>query len=62
MLANNVTVLKKVGEAPKLGGLCASVFGMAGQPTISALSQVGFDKYLVIQDPDGNVLEVLQQE
>lgn len=62
MQAHNVTILKKTGETPKLGGLCASVFGMAANTIITAMGGLGFDNLLVVQDPDGNVLEVLQQE
>jgi hypothetical protein len=62
MMAHNVTILKKIGERPKLGGLCANAFGMAGSSVVAAMSSIGFQGLLVIQDPDGNVLEVLQQE
>jgi len=62
MEAFKIPILKKIGEAPKLGGACANTFGMAAQPIIAGLSSVGFNGYLVIEDPDGNVLEVLQQQ
>jgi hypothetical protein len=59
MQAHNVTILKKIGEKPKLGGLCASVFGMAKSAELAAMVSVGFKDLLVVQGPDGNVLEIL---
>ena len=32
------------------------------QAVVSAMSGIGFEGLLVVQDPDGNVIEVLEQE
>jgi lactoylglutathione lyase len=67
MDAFGVTILKRVGAAVDQKGEVPLAFGMPGPgpqtaAALAGLADIGFDGYMIIADPDGNVIEVLQQD
>lgn len=65
MDAFNVTILKRVGDAVNEDGEIPLAFGMPGSgpetdAALTGLADFGFDGFMIIADPDGNVIEVLQ--
>ena len=65
MDAFNVTILKRVGDAVNPDGEVPLAFGMPGpgvQTTaaLTGLADFGFDGFMILADPDGNVIEVHQ--
>lgn len=63
-----VPILKKVGEdfKPKDEPAGAKAFGFGGDVqqarlTVRQLTAIGFDQFLIVTDPDGNVVEIQPQ-
>ena len=66
MDAFNVTILKRAGESVDQNGEIPLAFGMPGPgpqtaAALAGLVDFGFDGFMILADPDGNVIEVLQQ-
>jgi lactoylglutathione lyase len=69
MEMHGVKVLKRVGEEMKFPSAGAQAFGFDedhsnprdAELTIEGINQLGFNDFLVIADPEGNVLEVQPQ-
>jgi len=65
MEANNVTIVKRVGASVDLHGVIPLAFGLADpaerDAAIPGVEALGFPAFLVIADPDGNLLEVQEQ-
>jgi hypothetical protein len=63
--ANNVTIVKRVGASVDLNGVIPPAFGVPDPPerdaAIPGIEKLGFLEFLIIADPDGNLLEVQQQ-
>lgn len=62
-----VTILKEVGADPAPKGLIANAFGVgdvsdeAGVEIVTGLEAIGFKFALIVQDPDGNIIEIFEQ-
>lgn len=67
MRQRGVTVLKAVGDLPKPGDASLRAFGLDGlspdvvNPIITGFQRLGFSQSLLVADPDGNMIEVQQQ-
>lgn len=67
MKAFNVTILKEIGEDPSYKGPLANAFGVGdvsqeeGDAIVKGLEFIGFKFGLVVEDPDGNIVEILPQ-
>ncbi|EPE36506.1 Glyoxalase/Bleomycin resistance protein/Dihydroxybiphenyl dioxygenase [Glarea lozoyensis ATCC 20868] len=65
MEAKGVTIVKRVGDAAHAESVIPAAFGFpdkdAFQEASPGLQMLGFDGVLIIADPDGNLLEVMQQ-
>jgi lactoylglutathione lyase len=65
MEAFNVTILKRVGELPAPGSILFPVYGFLDMSlqgvknALEAMAILEFDGLLYVQDPDGNVIEIL---
>ncbi len=65
MEAHNVTIVKRVGDPVDLNGVIPPAFGVpdpaSRDAAIPGVEQLGFLAFLIIADPDGNILEVQEQ-
>jgi lactoylglutathione lyase len=65
MEANNVTIVKRVGASVDLNGVIPPAFGVPDaaerDAAIPGVEKLGFLEFLIITDPDGNLLEVQPQ-
>jgi hypothetical protein len=65
MIKRGVTIVKHVGETPKAPGPVATGFGLTdpaeGGPALERIAHLGFIEFLIIQDMDGNLIEVQEQ-
>jgi hypothetical protein len=65
MEAKGVTIVKRVGDAVDPESVIPAALGFpdndAFQEASPGLQMLGFNGYLIIADPDGNLLEVVQQ-
>lgn len=63
-----VPILKPVGEDPDISGPIANAFGVGdvaeqeAREIIAGLRGIGFQYALVVEDPDGNLVEILPQD
>jgi len=70
MKNHGVEIVKPVGEKVKWGTEGAVAFGFDeahstvkdARAALAGIEQIGFDYFLLIKDPDGNLIEVQQQE
>lgn len=69
MEKHGVPILKKVGSPIKWGSEAAAAFGFnkahatvqEARAALEGIATIGFDAFLIIKDPDGNMIEVQQQ-
>lgn len=69
MEQNGVRILKRVGETPApVDGPIAQAFGVGGPDVqqaraaaLAGIRSLGFDNFLIITDPDGNLIEIQPQ-
>ena len=63
----NITILKRTGEAPDINDPSAGAFGITDPSTQDAADAMkgvllsGFLDFVIVADPDGNLLEVQPQ-
>lgn len=66
---HGVTIVKRVGDTLKWGSDGARAFGFdkahstvkEARAALEGIAQIGFNSFMLIEDPDGNLLEVQQQ-
>lgn len=65
MKAKGVTIVKQVGDAVNPNSPIPAALGfpnlLAFEEGIPGLQVLGFYGFMIIADPDGNLLEVIQQ-
>lgn len=63
-----VTILKPVGVDPAPKGPIANAFGVGDVPNdaadeiVAGLEGIGFKDVLIVEDPDGNIVEIYEQK
>lgn len=68
MKAHNVTIVKDIGEDPTPKGAIADAFGVGdvsqwdAEGIVAGLENIGFKYALMVEDPDGNLIEILPME
>ena len=64
----DVPILKRTGVDPQTKGPMANAFGVGdvseaeGEEIVVGLEAIGFKFALIVEDPDGNVVEIMQQK
>ncbi|KAK5713117.1 hypothetical protein LTR15_011479 [Elasticomyces elasticus] len=69
MESQGVSIVKLTGEPIAWGSEGAKAFGLdeahwareAARAALQGITEIGFDSYMLIKDPDGNLVEVQQQ-
>ena len=67
MKAHGAKILKEVGANPLPGSPVAKAFGLADErassqkDALAAINAIGFNTFLLVADPDGNLIEIQQQ-
>ena len=66
-----VTIVKKIGDEAALNSPVAEAFGLGSndtssgeaelENTIAGIAMIGFSQFLLVEDPDGNLIEIQQQ-
>ena len=63
MVRAGVKIVKRVNEMPQQPSDVATAFGLADEAdeaskALEGIAQIGFSGFLIIEDPDGNLIEV----